>query len=118
MSKFQIFADINYNQLSVDLSILIGDIVLIPSALFRTHVEIVARPLKFDTSDRFACIIQAWKAKNLPFPTICRILSLVKPFGNYALLNTRSTAKNLHSKRDLNFSAWNQYYRPTLLNVL
>ena len=80
--------------ISVDLSILIGDIVLIPSALFR--------PLKFDTSDRFVCIINHCKAKNLLFPTMCCVINSVKPFWNYALLNTRSTAKNLCSRRDHN----------------
>ena len=57
---------------------------------------IVARPLKFDTSDRFACVIHRWKAKNLLFPAMCYNINLVKPFRNYALLNTRSTAKNLN----------------------
>ena len=56
---------------------------------------IVDRPLKFDSSDRFACMIHHWKAKNLLFP-----MDMVKPFGNYALLNTRSTAKNLCSRGD------------------
>ena len=51
-------------------------------------------PLKFDTSDRFACVIHHWKAKNL-FSTMCCNINLVKPVGNYALLNTGSTAKNM-----------------------
>ena len=77
-----------------------------PGALFRS----VARPLKFDTSDRFACMIHHWNAKNLLFLTVCCNINLVKAFGNYALLNTGSTAKNLRSRRDHNLSAWNQYY--------
>ena len=81
---------------------------------------IVAQPLKFDTSDKVAfgykiniksnffigmyCmnkiyqhwkINQHWKAKNLLFATMCCNINLLKPFGNYALLNTRNTAKNL-----------------------
>ena len=75
---------------SVDLSILIGDIVLIPSALFRSHVEL-ARPLKFYTNHGFACMIHDSKAKNLLLPTRCCNINLVKPFGYYALLNTRNT---------------------------
>ena len=67
-------------------------------------------PLKFDTSDRFACMIHHWKAKNLLFSTMCGNINLVKPFGNYALLNTGSTAKNLRSRHDHNLSAWSQYY--------
>ena len=91
---------------SVDLSILIGDTVLIPSALFHSHVELLlARPVKFDTSDRFACMIHHWKAKTILFPTMCCNINLVKPFVNYELLNTRSTAKNLGSRRDHNLSA-------------
>ena len=83
----------------VDLSILIGDTV----------------PLKFDTCDRFARMIHHWKAKNLLFPTICCNINLVKAFGNYALLNTRSTAKSLYSRRDHNLNVWNQYYRPSCM---
>ena len=33
------------------------------------------------------------------FPTMCCNINLVKPFGNYAQLNTRSTAKNLNELR-------------------
>ena len=69
--------------------------------------------LKFDTSNRFACMKHHWKAKNLLFPTMCCNINLAKPFVNYALLSTRSTAKNLPSIRDHNLSAWNQYYRPS-----
>ena len=58
-------------------------------------------------------MIHHWKAKNLLFPTMCCNKNLVKPFRNYPLLNTRSTAKNLHSRHDHNLSAWNQYYRPS-----
>ena len=54
-------------------------------------------PLKFDTSDRFACMIHHWKAKNPLFSTMCCNINLVKPFWNYAVLNTGSTAKNLRS---------------------
>ena len=54
----------------------------------------------FDASDRFACVIQHRKAKNLLFPTRCCNINLVKPFRNLMLLNTRSTAKNLHSRHD------------------
>ena len=60
-----------------------------------------------------------WKAKNLLFPTMCCNKNLVKPLRNYALLNTRSTAKNpvnLPSRRDHNLSAWNQYYRPSCMS--
>ena len=58
-------------------------------------------------------MIHRWKAKNLLFPTMCCNINLVKPFGNNALLNTRSTAENLRSRRDHNLSAQNQYYRPS-----
>ena len=63
-------------------------------------------------------MIHHWKAKNLLFPTVCinRPINLVKLFGNYALLNTRSTAKNLRSRCDHNLSAWNQYYRPSCMS--
>ena len=74
-------------------------------------VSFVAGPFKFDTSDRFACMIHHLKAKTLLFPMMCCNLNLVKPFGKYVLLNTRSTAKNLHSRRDHNLSVLNQYYR-------
>ena len=73
---------------SCDLSILIGDKVLLTG-----RGTIVARPLKFYISDRFACMIHHWKAKNLLVPTTCCNINLVKPFGNYALLNTRSATK-------------------------
>ena len=102
------------SEYSVDLSILLiaRDIVLMSSALFCSHVELraIARPLKFDTNDRFACMIHHWKAKNL----LCNI-NLVKLFGIYALLNTGSAAKNLRSRCDHNLSAWNQYYRPSCI---
>ena len=58
------------------------------------RATVVAR-LKFDASDRFACMMHRWKAKNLLFPMVCCNINLIKPFWNYALLNTRSTAKNL-----------------------
>ena len=79
---------------------------------FNEMLYTIARPLKFDTTDRFA----HWKAKNLLFPTMCCSINLVKQFGNYAMLNTRSTVKNLCSRRDHNFSAWNQYYRPSCMS--
>ena len=47
---------------------------------------------------------------------MCCNINLVKPFGNYALLNTRSTAKNLRSRREHTLSAWNQYYRPSCMS--
>ena len=59
-------------QISIDLSVLIGDIVLIQ------------------------------RAKNLLFPTMCCNVNLVKPFGDYALASSGSTAKNLHARRDHN----------------
>ena len=46
---------------------------------------IVARPLKFDTSDSFACMTLHWEAKNLLFLTMSYNINLVKPFGNYTL---------------------------------
>ena len=61
-------------------------------------------------------MIHHWKAKNLLFPTMCFNINLVKPFGNYELLNTRSTAKNLRSRRDNNLSARNQYLRPSCMS--
>ena len=61
-------------------------------------------------------MIHHWKAKNLLFPTMCCNINLAKPVGNYALLNTRKTAKNLRSRRDHNLSAWNQYYRPSCMS--
>ena len=74
------------------------------------RATIVARPFKFETSDRFTYMIHRWKAKNLLFPTMCCNINLVKSFRNYMLLNTRSTAKNLRStRRDHNLSVWNQY---------
>ena len=57
--------------------------------------EVTNTALKFDTSDRFACMIHHWKGKNFLFPTMCCNINLVKPFGNCTLLNTGSTAKNL-----------------------
>ena len=42
--------------------------------------------------------------------------NLIKPFGNYVPLNTRSTAKNLCSRCDHNLTAWNQYYRPSCMS--
>ena len=62
------------------------------------RATIVARPFKFETSDRFTYMIHRWKAKNLLFPTMCCNINLVKSFRNYMLLNTRSTAKNLRSQ--------------------
>ena len=47
---------------------------------------------------------------------MCCNINLVKPFGNYALLNTGSTAKNLRSRHDQNLSVWNQYYRPSCMS--
>ena len=92
------------SETSVDLSILIGD--SIDSEHTFSHF-FVARPLKFD---RF-CLIHHWKAKNLLFSTVCCNINLVKPFGNYGLLNTGSTAKNLRCRRDHSLSAWNQCNR-------
>ena len=63
-------------------------------------------------------MIHDWKAKNLLFPMMCHNVNLDKSFGNYELLNTRSTAKNLHSRRDHNLSAWNQYYRPSCMSLV
>ena len=60
-------------------------------------------------------MIHHWKAKNPLFLMCCNI-NLVKPFGNYVLLNTGSTAKNLCSRHDHNLSAWNQYYRPSCMS--
>ena len=78
------------------------------------QATIVARPLKFDTSDRFACDIHQLKAKHLLSMMTCCNINLVKPSRNYALLNTRSTAKNLRSRYDHNLGAWNRYYTLTL----
>ena len=82
---------------------------------FCAHMSIT---LKLGTSEKSACVIHHWKAKNLLFPTMCCNINLVKPFVNYALLNTLSTAKNLHStcRRDHNLSPWNQYYRPSCMS--
>ena len=63
------------------------------------------------------CVIHHWKTKNLLFPTVHCNVKLVKPFGNYALLNTRSTAKNLHSRRDHNLSAWNIVALHSAVNI-
>ena len=52
--------------------------VLIPSACRAT---IVTRPLKFDKSDRFACIIHHWIAKNRLFPKMCCNINLIKLKG-------------------------------------
>ena len=54
--------------------------------------------------------------ENLLFPTMCCNINLLKLIGNYALFNTRSTAKNPRGSRDHNLSAWNQYYRPSCMS--
>ena len=61
-------------------------------------------------------MIHHWKAKNPLFLMMCCNINLVKPFGNYVLLNTGSTAKNLCSRHDYNLSGWNQYYRPSCMS--
>ena len=61
-------------------------------------------------------MIHHWKAKNLLFPTMCCNINLVKPFGDYALVSTGSTAKNLHGRRDHNLNAWNEYFRPSCMS--
>ena len=85
----------------------------------RVRGIIIARPLKFDTSDRFAWMTHHWKAKNLLFLMMCYNINLVKPFRNLSLLNTRSTAKiwkNCAEDMHHNWSASNQYFWPSCMS--
>ena len=50
--SFAVDFETNWLTTSIDLSILIGDIVLIPSTIFHNYVIVLT--LKFDTNHRFA----------------------------------------------------------------